>query len=107
MGYRLDARQQPTFRYQIHGLTIEETPQAKPGSVDMTLVRTFKFQGTATQPLTLRLAKGGIQPAGSGFKVEGGLLIQVGPGAKASVVGDELRVTLEPNTSELRVEMTW
>jgi hypothetical protein len=55
----------------------------------------------------LRLAKGGIQPAGSGFKVEGGLLIQVGPGAKASVVGDELRVTLEPNTPELRVEMTW
>jgi hypothetical protein len=107
LGYRLDARQQPTFRYRIHGLTIEETPQAKPGSVDMTLVRTFKFQGTATQPLTLRLAKGGIQPAGSGFKVEGGLLIQVGPGAKASVVGDELRVTLEPNTPELRVEMTW
>ena len=107
LGYRLDARQQPTFRYRVHGLTIEETPQAKPGSVDMTLVRTFKFQGTAAQPLTLRLAKGGIQPAGGGFKVEGGLLIQVGPGAKASVVGDELRVTLEPNTSELRVEMTW
>jgi hypothetical protein len=35
------------------------------------------------------------------------LLIQVGPGAKATVVGDELRVALEPNTSELRVEMTW
>ena len=107
MGYRLDARQQPTFRYRVLGLTIEETPLAKPGSVDMTLVRTFRFQGAPTQPLWLRLAKGVIQPAGHGFKVDGGLLIQVGPGAKATVVGDELRVALEPNTSELRVEMTW
>ena len=107
LGYRLDARQQPTFRYRVLGLTIEETPLAKPGSVDMTLVRTFRFQGTPTQPLWLRLAKGVIQPASNGFKVDGGLLIQVGPGAKATVVGDELRVALEPNTSELRVEMTW
>jgi mono/diheme cytochrome c family protein len=107
LGYRLDARQQPTFRYQVAGMTIEETPLAKPGSVDMTLVRTFRFQGTPGRPLTLRLAKGAIQPAGTGFKVEGGLVVQVGPGAKAAVVGDELRVTLEPNTPELRVEMTW
>jgi len=70
-------------------------------------VRTFRFQGTPGRPLTLRLAKGAIQPAGTGFKVEGGLVVQVGPGAKAAVVGDELRVTLEPNTPELRVEMTW
>ena len=107
LGYRLDARQQPTFRYRVLGLTIEETPLAKPGSVDMTLVRTFRFQGTPTQPLWLRLAKGGIQPAGNGFKVDGGLLIQVGPGAQATLVGDELRVALQPNASELRVEMTW
>ena len=107
LGYRLDARQQPTFRYLVAGMTIEETPLAKPGSVDMTLVRTFRFQGTPGRPLTLRLAKGAIQPAGTGFKVEGGLVVQVGPGAKAAVVGDELRVTLEPNTPELRVEMTW
>ncbi|MFM7555389.1 MAG: DUF6797 domain-containing protein, partial [Verrucomicrobiota bacterium] len=107
LGYRLDARQQPTFRYQVAGVTIEETPLAKPGSVDMTLVRTFRFQGTPDRPLTLRLAKGSIQPAGDGFKVEGGLVIQVGPGAKAAVVGDELRVPLEPNIRELRVEMTW
>jgi mono/diheme cytochrome c family protein len=107
LGYRLDARQQPTFRYQVAGVTIEETPQAKPGSVDMTLVRTFKFHGNPERPLTLRLAKGAIQPTGDGFKVEGGLVIQVGPGAKAAVVGDELRVTLDPNIRELRVEMTW
>ncbi|MFM8878736.1 MAG: hypothetical protein ACKOKG_06320, partial [Verrucomicrobiota bacterium] len=99
--------QQPTFRYRVQGLTVEETPLPKPGSVDMTLVRTFKFQGAASQPLWLRLAKGAIQPAGNGFKVDGGLLIQVGPGAKATVVGDELRVAIEPNTPELRVEMTW
>ena len=107
LGYRVDARQQPTFRYRVQGLTVEETPLPKPGSVDMTLVRTFKFQGAASQPLWLRLAKGAIQPAGNGFKVDGGLLIQVGPGAKATVVGDELRVAIEPNTPELRVEMTW
>jgi len=107
LGYRLDARQQPTFRYRVAGVTIEETPLAKPGSVDMTLVRTFRFQGTPERPLTLRLAKGGIQASGTGFKVDGGLVIQVGPGAKAAVVGDELRVALEPNLPELRVEMTW
>jgi hypothetical protein len=107
LGYRLDARQQPTFRYQVAGVTIEETPLAKPGSVDMTLVRTFKFQGKPERPLTLRLAKGAIQPAGTAFKTDGGLVIQVGPGAQAAVVADELRATLAPNTQELRVEMTW
>jgi len=39
--------------------------------------------------------------------VEGGLLVQVGPGGRASIVDDELRVALDPNAQELRVEMTW
>jgi hypothetical protein len=107
LGYRLDARQQPTFRYRVQGVTIEETPQTRPGSVDMTLVRTFRFQGKPHAPLWLRLATGGVQAAGTGFKVEGGLLVQVGPGGRASIVDDELRVALDPNAQELRVEMTW
>jgi hypothetical protein len=106
LGYRLDTRQQPTFRYRFAGLDIEETPLPRPGPVDMTLVRTFRFQGTAAGPLWLRVAKGTIGKAGDGFTVDGALKVNIRGGGTPVVAGDELRVPIDP-AKELVVEMTW
>jgi len=106
LGYRLDTRQQPTFRYRFAGLDIEETPLPHPGPVDMTLVRTFRFQGTAAGPLWFRVAKGTIGRAGDGFTVDGALKVNIRGGGTPVVAGDELRVPIDP-AKELVVEMTW
>lgn len=105
LGYSLDSRQQPTFRYRIAGVEIGETPMPKPGPIDMTLVRTFRFNGKPSGPLWLRLAKGPIRTAGPSFTLENGLRITV-RGAEAVVAGDELRVPVD-TSRELTVEMTW
>ena len=105
LGYRLDTRQQPTFRYRVAGVEVEETPLPKPGTLDMTLVRTFRFLGTPPAQTWLRLAKGGLKAAGPVFTFENGLRISV-QGADAVVQGDELRVPVA-KAGEIVVEMTW
>ena len=107
LGYTLDAQQRPTFRYRIGGVTVEETPRPRAGEVDLTLVRHFRFTGTADRPLYLRVAKGAIVAGAPGeFNVEQKLKVKFdGPGT-AKIVGSELRVPV-PVPGEFNLEMTW
>lgn len=106
LGYRLDSRQRPTFRYKSGGVGIEETPLPQPGPVDMTLVRTFRFQGSPKGSLWLRLATGAVRKKGAAFLVNDTLSITVRGSSTPIIEGNELRVLVD-TTSELVVEMTW
>lgn len=105
LGYRLDAKQQPTFRYRVGGVTIEEFPQPKPGEVDMTFVRTFKLAGNG--PLWFRAATGDIKAIGDGgFSVDGKWKLKFTGAGEPKIVGNELRVPITAPGSFI-VEMTW
>ena len=58
LGYQLDARQQPTFRYSFTGLTVEDnvTPQAKSGEAFPGLDRTISLSGKSSESIFYRAA---------------------------------------------------
>ena len=72
----------------------------------MTLVRTFRFQGSPKGSLWLRLATGTVRKKGAAFLVNDTLSITVRGSSTPIIEGNELRVLVD-TTSELVVEMTW
>jgi mono/diheme cytochrome c family protein len=105
LGYRLDPKQRPTFRYRFGTVQIEETPQPKPGPVDMTLLRTFRFEGPSSS-LWFRAARGKIRQDGDSWIVDDQLRLKFRNAGTPVIAGDELRVQV--NTSkDFVVEMTW
>ena len=61
LGYKLDAKQQPAFRYSFAGLTIEDQslPLAKAGEPFAGLERTLSFSGASAESLFYRAAVAG------------------------------------------------
>lgn len=105
LGYRLDAKQRPTFRYRVGAMTIEEFPQPKAGEVDMTFIRTFKLTGSG--PLWFRAATGDIKATSDGmFNVDGKWKLKFSGVGEPKIVGNELRVPVSA-PGEFTVEMTW
>ena len=58
LGYKLDAKQQPTFRYSFAGVTVEDqpTPLKAAGQPFAGLRRTLTFAGASNEPLYYRAA---------------------------------------------------
>lgn len=105
-GYRFDAARQPIFLYSIGGVRVADAFVPKPGELDMTFVRTLTVEGSASQPLWFRAAKGKIsrKPDG-GFLVDDVLTLRF-RGGDAEVVGDELRVRV-PVPGVVVEELNW
>ena len=93
LGYTLDERRRPSFRYRFQGITIDDTPVPRAVDVDIVLTRTLKFSGNnAAGSVWFRAAEGSIQAeANGGFLVDGKVRMRF-PGAKPVIVGRELRV---------------
>jgi hypothetical protein len=107
LGYTLDDRRRPTFRYRIGEVTIEETPQPHAEDVDMRLVRRFKLSGRSEGTLYFRAITGAITASGNGeFSVDRKLRLRfIGAGTPV-IAGTELRVPVTV-PGEFTVEMTW
>lgn len=58
LGYKLDSKQQPTFRYSFSGVTVEDqpTPLKADGQPFAGLRRTLTFAGSSGEPLYYRAA---------------------------------------------------
>jgi hypothetical protein len=108
MGYTLDSKQRPTFRYQIEGVSIEDYPAVRAEGVDIILTRTFKLSGhSAMGPLWMRAAVGEIQEAPGGeFVVDKRIHFKFTGVPGVRVVGNELRVEL-PATGGFTEVITW
>ncbi|WP_438479308.1 PA14 domain-containing protein [Oleiharenicola lentus] len=90
LGYRLDTKRSPIFRYEIDGVAVEESFRAS-GDVsqdNLTLTRTLVLHATAGVPADwwLRLA---THP-------------KLVAAANGAILDDKIRVTLTGATSELR-----
>ncbi len=81
LGYHLDSKQRPIFRYSIHGLTIEDHPIPEQGEGKYaTLKRSLQFQGSSdTNQLWYRAATAQkLEELGEGrYRVDGSWTIQV------------------------------
>lgn len=108
LGYKLDSKQRPTFRYQVDGVTIEDYPTVRTEGVDVILTRAFKLAGkSSTGSLWMRAAVGEIKEApGGGYTVDGRVHFKFTGVSNARIVGNELRVEL-PAAGEITEVITW
>jgi cytochrome c len=113
-GYRLDERQRPAFLYSFGDVSVEDFPQAVPGSVDAKLRRTFTLRAKqAPSRLHFRAAVGEkIEEVDGGFLVDGKVRLEF-PGAKPLVRQSEGRaellvpVTFQNGEAKLIEEIIW
>ncbi len=106
LGYDLDGSRRPAFRYEFEGTAVTDRIVPKAVDVDITLVRTLTFSGVpATGTLWFRAATGDIQVEKDGFLVGGSVHYRF-RGAKAVIVGRELRVPIRA-PGELVEEINW
>lgn len=124
LGYRLNASGQPTFRYRIDDVVVEDTPvPSDSGSSEKTLTRTWKVTGTGK--VTLRVGGGAVTPvdtdtdsdtddATQSFMVDGAYRLTIAGGPVAAVRSgdrDELRVTVDLGDTEssaiITQQITW
>ncbi|HET6408847.1 MAG TPA: hypothetical protein VFG14_13260, partial [Chthoniobacteraceae bacterium] len=103
LGYRLDEKQRPTFRYRFEQIDIEDYMVAVPGEVDADFRRTFTLKtGSApSEPLYFRAAAGGkIEEAeGGSYLIDGRVKLRF-PGATP-------RIRTENGNSELLVPVVF
>lgn len=97
LGYRLDAANNPTFRYRFGEQTISDAIKAEKVNEFPSLVREITVEGPASaKPLVFRaLSGGGIHALEEGwFQVGEGLKLQVS-GAKATIRRDHKDLLVE------------
>lgn len=108
-GYTLDDVRRPSFRYDVGRVRVQDSIVPHTDEVDVTLVRTFKLEGTTEGgQLWFRAAKGALarQPDGS-FLLENSVRLRFRGGhGEAVVVADELRVPVSV-PGEWVEEITW
>ncbi len=106
-GYRLDAQRRPSFQYELGGMTITDSFTPRPGEVDMSFVRTLRFEGAAGGSLWFRAATGNIRKEGDGsYIIDDKLRLRFRGGGEPRIVNQELRVPVTV-PGELVEEFTW
>jgi len=107
LGYRFDGQRRPVFLYRFGDIAIEESIEPKPGDVDMTLVRTFRMDGTAPGPVWFRAATKDVEPAADGGWSAGKQLrLHFGGSGSPQLIHGELRVPVSvPGT--FQEELSW
>lgn len=108
LGYRLDDKRRPSFRYQVDGVAIDDFPLVRTEGVDFILERTFKITGRPSSgTLWFRAAEGAIQDSGNGeYVVDGRVRFKFSHVPSTHVVGHELRIEV-PAEGEFTEVITW
>lgn len=101
LGYDLDARQRPTFRYVVDGIEVRDTPLELPDAADPAarprLRRTLQCTGAADRTLWLCAARAaGIEDLGAGA-------VQVGPSLRLRLGSAVFRIREVGELRELLV----
>lgn len=114
LGYRLNEKRQPTFRYRFGPLTVSDTPLPKPdgSGITRTLLIEVPSPGSADQPLYFRVLSGGPvegeDPQTFTFKDD---LTVVVPGSELPPFTRDnellVPVPLNPGTHRVIIDYTW
>lgn len=113
LGYDLDERQRPSFRYVCEGVTITDTPTEHAADGGVALRRSLRFDTSESTSLYFRAARGAnLRDLGNGAFALGNLRLQVSaPGSHIRGEGEarELIVPIDAGTptSGLTLDYTW
>ncbi len=107
LGYRLDRKRFPTFRYQMGELSVEEhyEPGGDYKTTDEKVTRVLKFTGTLPSNLFIRAATGGMKKEGDGWLNSGRYTVRVTGGEALLRNDNELLVSpaFANGTAEVRI----
>lgn len=110
LGYRLDKKRFPAFRYRLGAATVEEyyEPAGEYAKGDGRITRILKFKG-AEPNLYLRAATGAMTPHDGGWRHADGFAVTVSGGAAVFRNGNELLVKPEwkEDAAEVRIGLSW
>lgn len=110
LGYSLDAKRRPMFRYRLGDLLIEDFPEPKAAEFEVSLQRTITLRGSHSGRLYFRAAVGEIKarPDG-GWLIDGDVKLSIRGGGTPELVGKELRVPVlfRDNQAVLVEEFVW
>lgn len=96
MGYSLDPEDRPSFRYGTEAVTVVDKPLPLTGDKDPAIKRELSVSG-APAGLVFRAAAGKvIEASGDGwFRVDGGLKVKAGAGARIRKVADKAELLVD------------
>ena len=114
----MDSQKQPTFRYELMGVRVEDRPEVRKGAATALLVRTMSFSAEHAVPdLWFRVASGErIEPVdASSYRIDAGLTLRIVSDGPEPVIAEgreqafELRLPLEirTGTTNLVLEYAW
>lgn len=110
LGYRLDQRRFPTFRYRMDGVEVEETyvPEGEYAKGDGRITRVVKLKGNAPN-VYLRAATGNTRQDNGVWRNSGGYSAVITGGEALLRNNNELLVKPAWNNgaAEVRIALTW
>jgi azurin len=111
LGYRLDKKRFPVFRYKIGDVQVEEhyEPAGDYKTGDERFTRVLKLKGTPQANLYIRAATGGLKPQGDGWRNDKGYTITITGGEPVLRQNNELlvRPNFKDGTAGVRIACTW
>jgi azurin len=108
LGYSLDSKDYPTFRYTMQGVTFTETyvPPSDTKTPKASFQRAISVTGAVPSGMYLRLASGAVQQKDSGWQVGEKYTLQVG-GATAISRSNHGGDLIVPITNDTKLTLTY
>jgi plastocyanin len=111
LGYRLDAKRFPTFRYRMGGLLVEEhyEPAGDYKTSNETVTRVLKLTGIPDGNVFIRAATGGMRKEGDLWLVGGRISVRLSGGEPVLRQNNELLVkpSFTNDRAEVRIGLAW
>lgn len=112
LGYQLDAKRFPTFRYKMEGLTVEERYETAGDytTANESVTRVLRLTGTPPPGLHIRAASGGgLRKEGDAWLMGGRLAIRATGGEAILRKDSELiiRPVFNNGAAEVRIGLSW
>ncbi len=111
LGYKLDAKRFPTFRYKMGALNVEEhyEPAGNYQTTNESVTRVLKLTGTAPENLFIRAATGGMKKEGDAWLIGGRVSARVSGGEVLLRNNNELlvRPAFANGSATVRIGLAW
>jgi mono/diheme cytochrome c family protein len=106
-GYRMDADGNPTFRYSIGEISIEDSLKPKKLDDVVGIERTITVANPTDQTLIWQIAEGDLKKADGGYEIEKAVLEIEGVSCELMNDGKTLRASIPPGNHTMKETIRW
>ena len=103
----MDPNGNPTFRYTIGEISIEDTPVPKQMGEKFVLERIITVSNPTDQPLIWQIAEGDIRELDGGYKIDKVSLAIEGAACELLKVQKALRAVIPPGNHKMTETIRW